>query len=158
MSMESAEPIHVPLPRCKLLIAVRRIAQATCVAVIVVFTLNSCSPVLPATARPPLAHTPGAYIVVSNGHVESGSFEFDYPSSWRLVKQSAANADGIDLVLLAPDGGKVELSQVEAQGTADGNFIALTKGGGIQVSIDVSGDSTSKFDSQVERLIKSIRG
>ena len=128
------------------------IIAASCCAV-----LGACSPLLPAAAPPQLTHTPGAYIEISRGHFKADSFQFDYPPSWRLVKQAAANTDGMHIILRAPGGGELSMRVVETDAGADGPFIPLAKGNLLVLTVDASTDPSATLDSEIQHIISSIR-
>ncbi len=111
----------------------------------------------PPAAAPQLKHTPGAYIVVSPGHVDSGRFQLDYPRAWQLVKQSPANAERLHLMLIAPNGGRVSLRATDAIAAGNDRYIPLSPGEFLQVSVDPPDANLSDFSRQVEQLIGSIR-
>ncbi|MYD09471.1 MAG: hypothetical protein F4X02_05430 [Chloroflexi bacterium] len=119
--------------------------------------LAACSPLLPAVAPPQLTHTPGAYIEIAKGHFQAESFQFDYPPSWRLVKQAATNSDGMRITLRAPGGGELSMRVVETDAGEDGRFILLAKGKSLLLSVDASRDPSAKLASEIERVIGSIR-
>lgn len=119
--------------------------------------LAACSPLPPAAAPPQLTHTPGAQIAIANGHVDAGSFQFDYPPSWRLVKDSAANADGLHIRLQAPSGGELSFRVVESVTDDDAFFIPLAKGRSLLIAAEASTDVSAANESDFQRIIRSIR-
>ncbi len=119
--------------------------------------LTACSSLAPATAPPQLRQTPGAYIVITNGHVNTGRYRLDYPASWKLVKQSAADAAFLQLDLISPDGGKVSLLDIDTAGAAVDRVIPLAEGNYLQVIVEPADETDAAFASQVEQLVNSIR-
>lgn len=117
----------------------------------------ACSPLLPAAAPPQLTHTPGAYIEISRGHFKAESFQFDYPPSWRLVKQTGTNPDGMHIILRAPKGGGLSMRVVSSDAGEDGPFIPLAKGNLLMLTVDAASDPAAKSASEIERIINSIR-
>ena len=119
--------------------------------------LTACAPLPSASAPPQLRHTPGAFVEIVDGHFKAGSFQFDYPSSWRLVKQSAANADGMHITLLAPAGGALSFQVVATDKGQDDLFIPLAKGNFLLVTVVDFDDLPSDVTAEFERIIRSIR-
>ncbi len=119
--------------------------------------LTACAPLPSASAPPQLRHTPGAFVEVADGHFQAGSFQFDYPSSWRLVKQSAANADGMHITLLAPAGEALSFQVVATDSGQDDLFIPLANGNFLRVTGGDFDDLTSDVTAEFERIIRSIR-
>lgn len=97
------------------------------------------------------------YIKIAKGYFNAGSFQFDYPSSWRLVKQGAANADGMHIILRAPTGGELSIRIVETETDEDARFIPLAKGNFLMLTVDVSNDPSPEMASETEKIIRSIR-
>lgn len=119
--------------------------------------LTACAPLAPATAPPQLSHTPGAYVAIANGHFNAGSFQFDYPASWRLITLGAASDHGLHIVLQAPSGGELSIRMVETESDADGEFIRLAKGGALLATAKAAGDSTADLAAKFDQIIRSIR-
>lgn len=119
--------------------------------------LPACTPWLPAAAPPQLSHTPGAYIEIAPGHFQARDFQFNYPSSWRLIKESAAKADAMHIILRAPKGGELSMRVVESQTSEDGRFIPLAKGKFLLISVDASIDSSPDLFAEIEQIVRSIR-
>lgn len=119
--------------------------------------LTACSSLPPAAAPPQLTHTPGAYIEIAKGQFKAESFQFDYPSSWLLVKQGAGNTDGMHIILRAPTGVELSIRVVETETGQGGWFIPLAKGNFLMVTVDASSDTASDLASEIEQIIRSIR-
>lgn len=132
--------------------------QATILAICCFLALAACSPLLPAVAPPQLTHTPGAYVEIAQGHFKAESFRFEYPPSWRLVKQAATSADGMRITLRAPGGGGLSMRVVETGAAEDGRFIPLARGKSLVLEVDASSDPSPKLASEIEQVIGSIRG
>ena len=130
---------------------------ATIIAACICAALTACSPLLPAAAPPQLTHTPGAYIEISRGKFKAESFQFDYPPTWRLVKQATANPNGMHIILHAPGGGELSMRVVETEAGADGPFIPLAKGNLLMLSVDATTDGSAKLATEIEQIISSIR-
>lgn len=119
--------------------------------------LTACSPLPPASAPPQLTHTPGAFVAIASGHFNAGSFQFDYPPSWRLVKQGAAKAQGLHIILRAPTGGELAIRVFENETDGGGMFIPLATGNFLMATVDVSNDDSSDLAAEFEQIIRSIR-
>ncbi len=119
--------------------------------------LTACAPLAPASVPPQLSHTPGAYVAITEGHFNAGSFQFDYPSSWRLIKHGAASDEGMHLILKAPSGGEVSIRVVETESDVDGEFIRLAKGVLLLATVSAADDSASDLAAMSDRIIRSIR-
>ena len=140
------------------MIVIPRFGIAIHVLLLVAGLLAACSSLVPATAPPQLQHTPGAYIIISNGHVKTSRYQLEYPKSWQLVKQSASDADNLQLDLIAPDGGRVTLLEVDSAGAAErSGVIPLAEDSFVQVIVYPADESDAAFASQVEQLVSSIR-
>ena len=139
------------------MIVIPRFGIAIHVLLLVAGLLAACSSLVPATAPPQLQHTPGAYIVISNGHVKTSRYQLEYPMSWQLVKQSASDAENLQLDLIAPDGGRVTLLEVDSAGAASDHVIPLAEDSFVQVIVYPADESDAGFASQVEQLVSSIR-
>lgn len=129
---------------------------------IVIFSLliGACVPIIPATTPPQLKHTPGAFVVVTDGTFDAGVFRVDYPQSWRVVKTSIASTAMIQVVFVAPDEQSITLTQVEdiSNSTSDNEqFITLDNGIIIQVIVTPSDDADDTFNNLANQLITSIR-
>jgi len=74
-----------------------------------------------------------------------------------LVKQSAANAKQLHLILIAANGSKVSLLDVDSDGAETDRIIPLAAGSFVQVTIDPTDDNDAVFAEQVEQLVDSIR-
>ena len=118
---------------------------------------SACAPVIPATAPPQLAHTPGAWIVIADNSVNAGDFHFDYPSSWRIVRESAAASAAVQIVAVAPDGGTVKLAQADAIDPLADQALALGEGAVVNITIVRGDEPSSRFDDQARQLIASVR-
>ena len=130
---------------------------ATTIAACCCAILTACSPLPPAIAPPQLTHTPGEYIEIAKGRFKAGSFQFDYPSSWLLVKQGAGSADAMHIILRAPGGGELSIRVVEAETGQGGSYIPLASGNFLLLTVDASNDAASDLASGVEQIIRSIR-
>ena len=118
---------------------------------------SACAPVIPATAPPQLAHTPGAWIVIADSRVDTGVFRFDYPRSWRIVRESAAASATIQIVAVAPDGGAVTLAQADAIDPLADAALELDAGAIVNVTIARGDESSARFEDQARQLIASLR-
>ena len=126
-------------------------------AIAILSLIAGCAPRFPANTPPQIHHTPGAYIVVLDGYVDAGDFRLSYPSNWRLIQQSTAQEDALQLVLVAPDGGRVTLQQVErAEGSA-GRVIGLATGKYVHASVEPAIEPDPGFNGQVEQILESVR-
>jgi hypothetical protein len=129
---------------------------------ILIFSLliGACVPIVPATTPPQLKHTPGAFVVVTEGTFDAGVFRVDYPQWWRVVKTSIASTAMIQVVFVAPDDKSITLTQVEVinDSTSDSEqFITLGNGTIIQVIVSLSDDVDDTFNDLADQLITSIR-
>lgn len=64
--------------------------------------LAACTPLVPATTPPQLAHTPGVFIRVTDEQFSADFFRVNYPQDWRVVKTSIASA-ALQVVFVSPD-------------------------------------------------------
>ncbi|MCE2470771.1 MAG: hypothetical protein J4G18_02520 [Anaerolineae bacterium] len=74
-----------------------------------------------------------------------------------MVKQSAANADGMHITLLAPAGGALSFQVVATDKGQDDLFIPLAKGNFLLVTVFDFDDLPSDVTAEFERIIRSIR-
>ena len=121
-------------------------------------SLAACVPLAPAEDRPHLSHTPGAFVVVTSGQIDAGVFQFEHPPSWRVVKGSPAAVAQLKIVLVAPDGGTVTLTELEAESSAAARFIRLGSGAMLEVLIEPADQPAASFTAQAERIFASISG
>lgn len=164
MSMVWARRIRVPLPRCKHL-RVTHIARCrqrhlrTLWRVLaLVLLLGACSPLAPATTPAQLQHTPGPYFTITESQFDAGRFRLAYPSTWRVVLLSPANAPLAQVVFVAPDQSAVRITQVEsAPASADENQMQLKGGVVLQVNVEAADGAAESFATQAARLIASIQ-
>lgn len=119
--------------------------------------LAACSPLAPAAERPHLSHTPGAFVVVTDGRLDAGIFKLEYPPSWRVVKASPAVESLLRITLVAPDGGIVSLSQLAADAEASARALRLDSGILIQVLIEPGDQPAASFRASAEGIVSSIR-
>ena len=152
-----ARPIPVPSQKCSRLIEHRRLTPIAVVWLSALSALAACASLVPATAPPHIKHTPGAYVIVSAGHFDAGHFRLDYPSDWRIVKESPADAERLRIIFVAPDGGTVSLMQLGADATPGDQHRILQNGVVIEVAIDPAEETLSTFAAQAQRLVSSIR-
>ena len=131
---------------------------ACAAAAIFCLIVAACSPLPRASAPPQLRHTPGAYIEIANGHFNAGAFQFDFPATWLVVKQSAANADGLHIILRAPSGAELSLRAVDSETGEDAVLIPLAKGGFVAATINAPDDLSTRLAAELEQIIRSIRG
>jgi hypothetical protein len=119
--------------------------------------LAGCASLSPATYPPHIKNTPGAYVVVTEGHIEAGIFRLDYPRTWKAVKLSPADSDFLHLAFAAPDGGSVKLLHVKAGDASHEQLLTLPNGIKLQVQINPAAEPSPRFLAQAQQLIKSIR-
>ena len=131
---------------------------AIVLALVVLGLLGACEPLVPATTPPQLAHTPGAWFVVAENRLNAGPFQLDYPPNWRIVKESVAASTFVQLVLVAPEGGIVTLVQAAVRDPLADHFLALDNGINLNIYIVHGEQPTDTFDTQVKRLVASVRG
>ncbi len=127
---------------------------------IALLVLGACAPLVPATTPPQLEHTPGAFVIVTDSTFDAGRFIVDYPSSWRVVKSSIAEAEFVQVVFVAPDESTVtltELANLPDTPSDDEQFITLDNDVVVQVIVGLSDDVGAHFDDLAEQLIASIR-
>lgn len=125
-----------------------------------VIILGACAPIVPATTPPQLEFTPGAFVTVTDETFDAGSFVVDYPSSWRVVKSSIAEAEYIQVVFVAPDESDITLTEVETASDStnpDEQFITLDNDVVVHVLVKPSDDVDAHFTDLSEQLIASIR-
>ena len=115
---------------------------------------SACSSLVPATQPPQLQHTPGAFVTLSETHFDAGIFELDYPSTWRVVKLSSADAGYLKVAFVAPDQSTVTLTQVE---NADESMVRLGNGVKLVVETNAADAAIASFFDSAEQLIRSIR-
>jgi hypothetical protein len=128
--------------------------------IIFVALLGACAPIVPAKTPPQLAHTPGAFVVVTDDTFDAGIFSVDYPQSWRVVKTSIASTPFIQVVFVTPDDSSITLTQTETtdnSSNADERFITLDNDVVIQVLMTPSDDADENFNDLAKQLISSIR-
>ena len=119
--------------------------------------LAACGSLAPAAERPHLSHTPGAFVVLSDGHLDAGIFKLEYPPSWRVVKASPAVESLLRITLVAPDGGIVSLSQLAADAESSARALRLESGILLQVLIEPGDQPAASFRASAERIVASIR-
>ncbi len=119
--------------------------------------LAACAPLWPATAPPQLTHTPGAFVEISAGYFDAGSFQFNYPASWRLIKLDPAEAPNRHIVLLATDGSQLSLRVVDEKNAGDGRFIALATGNFLLATSDTAPEASPIVAAEFRRILQSIR-
>ncbi len=119
--------------------------------------MSACSSLPPASAPPQLRHTPGAYVEIAAGHFKADDFQFDYPSSWRLIKPGAADADGIKITLRAPGGGELSMRVVDEKNDLDAVFIPLAKGNFLMATVNASTDASDNLAAEIEAIVRSVR-
>ena len=137
--------------------ALRLLASWVCLAYLA-GSLAACVPLAPADSRPHLSHTPGAFVVVTSGQFDAGVFQFEYPPSWRLVKGSPAAVAQLKIVVVAPDGGTVTLTELAAESNAAARFRRLGNGAMLEVLIKPADQPTASFTALAERIFASISG
>lgn len=115
---------------------------------------SACSPLPPAKTPPQIKHTPGAFVTVSETRFDAGIFQLDYPSNWRIVKLSTADANYLKVAFVAPDQSTVTLTQVE---NADNSVVRLENGDEIIVEINATAAAVASFFERAERLVKSMQ-
>ncbi len=155
MSAASARPIPVPSRKCK------RAAEGLAFRLLCWLALAAgCGPLVPARSPPQVQHTPGAFVVVDAGGLDAGSFRLEYPPAWKLVKSSPATAAQLQFVFVAPDGGTVTVSQVDAiDEPVEGQMqLQLDNGVALEWSIAPGPAASASFMRQAEALVASIRG
>ena len=159
-----ARRIPVPLPRCNH-VSITPIAHyRQCKlwflrrVLVVVLLLSACSSLVPATTPAQLQHTPGPFFTISETQFDAGLFRLRYPSTWRVVLLSPANAPLIRVVFVAPDQSTVGLTQVETQAaSAAESLLQLADGVALRVEIQAAEGATESFALQAEKLISSIQ-
>ena len=130
----------------------------TCLSLLLLSAaLAGCGSLVPAADRPILSHTPGAFVVLADGHLDAGIFQLEYPPTWRVVKASPAVETLLRITLVAPDGGLVSLEQLPAEEDA-ARILQLDSGILLKVLIEPGGQPTAAFTASAERIVASIRG
>lgn len=64
----------------------------------------------------------------------------------------------LKIVLVAPDGGTVTLTELEAESSAAARFIRLGSGAMLEVLIEPADQPAASFTAQAERIFASISG
>ena len=90
--------------------------------------------------------------------MHAGPFQLDYPPNWRIVKESAAASTYMQVVLVAPEGGTVTLVQAAVRDPLADHFLAQDNGINLNISIVRGEQPSDTFDTQVKRLVASVRG
>ena len=157
MSTAWARPIPGRSLKCSRLIEFLRLSPIAIVWLAALSTLAACASLVPATAPPQIKHTPGAYVVVNDGHFDAGYFRLDYPSDWRVAKESPADAEHLRIIFVAPDGGTVSLMQLGADASPDDQHRTLQNGVVIEVAFDPAEEAPEAFATQTRQLVSSIR-
>ena len=119
--------------------------------------LAGCSPLVPAADRPNLSHTPGAFVVLSDGRLDARIFKLEYPPSWRVVKASPAVEARLRITLVAPDGGIVSLAQLRSDADSTARILRLDNGILLSVLIEPGREPAASFTASAEGIIASIR-
>lgn len=121
-----------------------------------------CGTIAPAQTPAQLAATPGEFVTVTAHTVETDSFTFSYPYTWRIVKSSPAGKP-LQFIIISPD--ETQLIAVsEAEYTLPPSERSYQRGGTVTVGGDtvyISGESTSDqqeaFDAVFDFVIASIQ-
>ncbi len=119
--------------------------------------LAACGPLAPAAERPNLSHTPGAFVVLTDGHLDAGIFKLEYPPSWRVVKASPAVEARLRITLVAPDGGIVSLAQLRTAADSTARILRLDSGILLSALIEPGRESAASFTASAEGIVASIR-
>lgn len=123
-----------------------------------ILLLSACSPLAPATTPAQLQHTPGPFFNITETRFDAGLFRLEYPSTWRVVLLSPADAPLIQVVFVAPDHSTVSIAQVlSTDASADDSLLHLDDGVTLRVVIAAAEGAAQSFFSRAENLIKSIR-
>ncbi len=81
----------------------------------------------------------------------------EYPRSWRVVKASTADSEQMQVYFVAPDGGVVSLTQVDAIAPSQERHVNLANGLILQIAVERAAEPAPSFASHAEALIASIR-
>ena len=119
---------------------------------------GACSPLAPATTPAQLQHTPGPFFTITASRFDAGLFRLDYPSTWRVVLLSPADAPLVQVVFVAPDQSTVSIAQVpSADDTADDSLLHLENGVTLRIETTAAEGAAETFYSKVENLVDSIQ-
>jgi len=108
----------------------------------------ACTPLVPATTPPQLAHTPGIFVNITSEYIITPDFSLAIPDGWRVVKSSIASAP-LEFVLVSPD----ETMTIQVSETPlDDAQIATAD----DVTLYILGESEAEFADKLAQWVMSV--